>query len=250
MIKSPLEGKVAIVTGAEQGPGAGVAAELARLGAILVVQYDTSFAAAKRLVREVEREGGQAIAIKADLRDAAQADVLCQKAYGVLGTVDLMVVTTALEADAPVPATAAEAAEAVRGRLLAFLSPIYAAVAGMSERAGGSIVHVTHGAGPGPSQATAGTALRHLAAQAGAAGVRINTVVAGPAGPAGAAEAGAAGAAATGAGGGDREDADGGGESPSSACRDVAGAIALLAGDAFEQVTGVTLTLGAGSRIA
>ncbi len=62
-----LTGKVAIVTGASKGIGAGIARLFAEAGASVVVNYSTSEKAAHALVAEIEGSGGKAVAIQADL---------------------------------------------------------------------------------------------------------------------------------------------------------------------------------------
>jgi 3-oxoacyl-[acyl-carrier protein] reductase len=218
MAKFALDGKVTVVTGAETGFGAAVAAELARRGAILTVQYDTSFADAKRLVRDIERDGGRAIAVKADLVDRAQAEALCAKAAGALGEVDVMVVNTAGLPRGPGSGAPAEAAALTQARLQSALTPAQAVLPGMAARADGSLLYITEHPGTGASPAAACMAVAaQLAAEAGPDGVRINTVVTGTV----------------------RADAG----------PRVADAVALLAGDGLGRVTGVTLTLGPAARL-
>ncbi len=69
-----LEGKVAVVTGASKGIGAGIARALAEDGAAVVVNYAASRDDADRVVAEIEHRGGRAIAVQADV--AKQADVV------------------------------------------------------------------------------------------------------------------------------------------------------------------------------
>ena len=59
-----LTGKVALVTSASKGIGAGIAKHLAACGANVAVNYATSRAGADRVVAEIENEGGKAVAIR------------------------------------------------------------------------------------------------------------------------------------------------------------------------------------------
>ncbi|MEE9247259.1 MAG: SDR family NAD(P)-dependent oxidoreductase, partial [Dehalococcoidia bacterium] len=67
-----LKGRVALVTGASRGIGAGIARCMAREGAAVVVNYFRSEAAARQVVQEIEGSGGRAIAIRADVGDFQQ----------------------------------------------------------------------------------------------------------------------------------------------------------------------------------
>jgi 3-oxoacyl-[acyl-carrier protein] reductase len=60
-----LNGKVAVVTGASKGIGAGIAMGHAEAGAAVVVNYASSKAGGDRVVAEIERKGGRAVAVKA-----------------------------------------------------------------------------------------------------------------------------------------------------------------------------------------
>ena len=60
---SKLKDKVAIVTGASKGIGASIAKHLAAEGAAVVVNYASSKADADRVVGEIRRDGGQAVAV-------------------------------------------------------------------------------------------------------------------------------------------------------------------------------------------
>src|SRR5688572_30508439 len=68
-----LAGKVAIVTGASKGIGASIAVHLAAEGAAVVVNYSSSKEGADRVVGEITRTGGRAIAVQANL--AKEADI-------------------------------------------------------------------------------------------------------------------------------------------------------------------------------
>ena len=73
---SKLTGKVAIVTGASKGIGAGIAKGLGAAGAAVVVNYASSKTDAERVVAEITRKGGQAIAVQGDVSKAADVQRL------------------------------------------------------------------------------------------------------------------------------------------------------------------------------
>lgn len=82
-----LEGKVAVVTGASKGIGAGIAKALAAEGAHVVVNYASSKAGADQVVAEITSNGGKAVAVQGDV--SKQADIThlfaeTQKTYGRL----------------------------------------------------------------------------------------------------------------------------------------------------------------------
>jgi 3-oxoacyl-[acyl-carrier protein] reductase len=66
-----LTGKVAVVTGASKGIGAGIAKHLAAEGATVVVNYSSSKEGAERVVEEIKKNGGKAVAVCANLSKPA-----------------------------------------------------------------------------------------------------------------------------------------------------------------------------------
>ncbi|QWU16186.1 NAD(P)-dependent dehydrogenase, short-chain alcohol dehydrogenase family [Paenibacillus sophorae] len=73
-----LEGKIALVTGGSRGIGRGIALRLAEDGALVAVHYGNRRDAADDVVRIIEEQGGQAIAIGAGLETVAGAKQLIQ----------------------------------------------------------------------------------------------------------------------------------------------------------------------------
>src|SRR6476646_10839229 len=71
---SKLLGKVAVVTGASKGIGAGIAKALAAEGASVVVNYSTSKEGADRVVDEISKRNGRAVAIQGDVAKAADLE--------------------------------------------------------------------------------------------------------------------------------------------------------------------------------
>ncbi|MEI1373857.1 3-oxoacyl-[acyl-carrier-protein] reductase [Nostoc sp. UHCC 0926] len=86
-----LQDKVAIVTGASRGIGRAIAIELATQGAIAVVNYASSSAAAEAVVTEITDAGGQAIAIQADVSKIEQVDALVNTVIEKFSRVDILV---------------------------------------------------------------------------------------------------------------------------------------------------------------
>jgi len=83
--------KVAIVTGASRGIGAEIAKRLAADGFAIAVNYANSAAEADTLVARIVASGGQAVAIKADVSNAADVRTLFDVTEQQLGRVDVLV---------------------------------------------------------------------------------------------------------------------------------------------------------------
>lgn len=88
---SKLAGKVAVVTGASKGIGAGIARELAAAGASVVVNYASSREGADRVVADIEGKGGKAIAVQADVSKAPDVARLFAEAKAAYGSLDILV---------------------------------------------------------------------------------------------------------------------------------------------------------------
>jgi 3-oxoacyl-[acyl-carrier protein] reductase len=88
---SKLKDKVAVVTGASKGIGAGIAKQLAAEGAAVVVNYASSKTDADRVVSEITRNGGRAVAVQADLAKPADVARLFAEAKAAYGRLDVLV---------------------------------------------------------------------------------------------------------------------------------------------------------------
>ena len=88
---SKLEGKVAVVTGASKGIGAGIAKALARAGAAVVVNYASSRTAADDVVAAITSAGGRAIAVQGDVSKASEAQGVIEAAVREFGRLDVLV---------------------------------------------------------------------------------------------------------------------------------------------------------------
>ena len=88
---SNLEGKVAVVTGASKGIGAGIAESFAAAGASVVVNYASSREGADRVVRDITSKGGKAIAVQGDVSKAEDVKRLFSETKKAFGAVDVLV---------------------------------------------------------------------------------------------------------------------------------------------------------------
>ena len=86
-----LTGKVAIVTGASKGIGAAIARAFATAGAAVAVNYASSKADADRVVGEIVKAGGKAVAIQADVAKRADVQRLFRETMEKLGRPSILV---------------------------------------------------------------------------------------------------------------------------------------------------------------
>jgi 3-oxoacyl-[acyl-carrier protein] reductase/pteridine reductase len=91
MNEKKLKGQVALVTGAARRIGRDIALTLADAGAAIAVNYNRSQAEARATVREIEKRGGRAVALQADVSRAAEVERLLKAIEQKLGPVDILV---------------------------------------------------------------------------------------------------------------------------------------------------------------
>ncbi|WP_227322915.1 SDR family oxidoreductase [Acidisoma silvae] len=180
--------RTAIVTGASKGIGAAIARRLAADGFQTVVNYAASQDAAKETVAIIEGAGGRAIAIRADVSDAAAVTALFDAAEDAFGPIDVVVNNAGISKMAPL----ATVTDQDFHQLLAV--NLTGAFNGMREAArrvrdGGRIINLSTsiigaylpGAGVYTATKAAVEALTHtLAKELGARQVTVNAVAPGP----------------------------------------------------------------------
>jgi 3-oxoacyl-[acyl-carrier protein] reductase len=103
-----LSGKVAVVTGASKGIGASIVLHLAAEGAAVVVNYASSKEGAERVVGEIVRKGGKAIAVQANVANQADIQRLFSEAKKAFGRLDILVNNAGIYEFAPIENVTAE----------------------------------------------------------------------------------------------------------------------------------------------
>jgi 3-oxoacyl-[acyl-carrier protein] reductase len=86
-----LENKVALITGAARGTGAGIARVFAREGASVVINQVRGEGNPQRVLEEIQGRGGKALFVKADITDEAQVHDMVRKTEETFGQVDILV---------------------------------------------------------------------------------------------------------------------------------------------------------------
>jgi 3-oxoacyl-[acyl-carrier protein] reductase len=185
----PLEGQVAVVTGAGKGIGRATALCLARAGAAVVGAARTT-ADLDSLVAEVQALGQPALAVPTDVRERVQAERLIRVAADELGQIDILVNNAGTNFRAPIDRVTNEQWEEILGANLDGTFYCTRAVAPlMMARRSGKIINVSSLSGVrGTSTRTAYTAAKHgvvgfakaLALDLKDYGVTVSTVLPGP----------------------------------------------------------------------
>jgi 3-oxoacyl-[acyl-carrier protein] reductase len=102
---SKLAGKVAVVTGASKGIGAGIAKALAAEGASVVVNYASSKAGADSVVESITKAGGKAVAVRGDVAKEKDAEGVIDAAIENYGHLDILVNNSGVYEFSPIETT-------------------------------------------------------------------------------------------------------------------------------------------------
>ena len=138
---SKLKGKVALVTGASKGIGAGIAKALAAEGAAVVVNYASSKAGADAVVEAITKAGGKAVAVKGDVAKAADAQAIADAAVKEFGRLDILVNNSGVYEFAPLEQITEEHFhKQFNVNVLGLLQTTQAAAKHMTE--GGSVINI------------------------------------------------------------------------------------------------------------
>jgi len=139
---SKLSGKVAVVTGASKGIGAGIAKSLAAAGASVVVNYASDKAGAEKTVAEITKAGGKAIAVGASVTKQADIDKLFAEAKKTYGKVDILVNNAGVYAFEPLETVSEESIDRIFGTNVKGLLLTTKAALSLIPAEGGSIINI------------------------------------------------------------------------------------------------------------
>src|SRR3984957_9203964 len=182
---SKLSGKVAVVTGASKGIGAGIAKSLAAEGASVVVNYSSDKAGADKTVAEITKAGGKAVAVGASVAKQADIDKLFAETKKSYGKVDILVNNAGVYAFEPIEQISEESIDRIFGTNVKGLLLTTKAAVGLIPAEGGSIINigsvVSELTPPGSSvySSTKGAVdviTRVLAKELGPRKIRVNSV--------------------------------------------------------------------------
>ncbi len=185
-----LKGKVALVTGASRGIGAATAKLLARNGAIVGVNYLKNEDAAKEVVNEIRGWGGYAMAIKADVTDKEQVDMMVSNLCSEFGPIEILVANANI--DFPVKPILKLDFNDFEAKIIKELEAVFYLVKAVSpymiENNSGAICAVTSDLSRRPAhgysthsvaKATLDSFVKCLALELGPYGIRVNAVAPG-----------------------------------------------------------------------
>jgi 3-oxoacyl-[acyl-carrier protein] reductase len=189
MAAKQLEGQVAIVTGASRGIGRAIALALATEGAKVVVNYARSSTAAEEIVATITANGGQALALQADVSQADQVEKLISGTLEAFGRIDILVNNAGITRDTLLLRMKLEDWQAVIDLNLTGVFLCTKAVAkGMLKQRSGRIINIASVAGqmgnPGQANYSAAKAgvigfTKTVAKELASRGVTVNAVAPG-----------------------------------------------------------------------
>jgi len=143
-----LEGKVSLVTGASRGLGRAIALRLSSPGSRVAINYLTSDEAAASLLKEIEKNGGEAMLAKANVADAKEVRTMVRQIVDRWGRIDILVNNAGIVKDDLLPRMSDEAWDEVINTNLrgAYLCTKFA-VRSMMEQLWGRVFNIASLAG-------------------------------------------------------------------------------------------------------
>ena len=182
---SKLRDKVAIVTGASKGIGASIAKHLAAEGAAVVVNFVSSKEGADRVVAEIVRDGGKAVAVQANVAEPAEIERLFFETKKAFGRLDILVNNAGIYEFSPLEGVTEEHFHKqfdlnVLGLILASKEAVR-----HFDAAGGSIINISSAASTftppdtsvySATKAAVDAVTRSLAKELGPHNIRVNAI--------------------------------------------------------------------------
>lgn len=185
---SKLKGKVAVVTGASKGIGASIAKTLGSAGASVVVNYSSSKEGADKVVAEIEKQGGKAIAVQGDMSKSSDVKRLFSETKKAFGSVNILVNNAGVFEFAPLEAVTED--EFHRQMNTNVLGPILATQESLNHFApeGGSVINISSIVSDNPvpnsvvyasTKGALDTVSQVLALELSSKKIRVNTIAPG-----------------------------------------------------------------------
>ncbi|SDR97469.1 SDR family NAD(P)-dependent oxidoreductase [Bradyrhizobium canariense] len=183
-----FSGKVALVTGASKGIGAGIAKALGQAGGHVAVAYGRDEAGARRVVAEIEAAGGHALALQGDLTRTADIEAMVARTVAAFGPIHILVNNAGVfEYKALAEITEAHVRSIFDTNVLGLLMMTKIAIANF-DPAGGSVINISslsaagNGAGQAvyaSSKAAVNTITKVLALELAGRKIRVNAIMPG-----------------------------------------------------------------------
>jgi 3-oxoacyl-[acyl-carrier protein] reductase len=183
-----LTGKVAVVTGASKGIGAAIAQTFGKAGAAVAVNYAASKAGTDRVVGEIAKAGGKAVAIQADVAGRDDVKRLFEETKAKLGRPNILVNNAGVYRFAPLESvTEQDFHSHFDTNVLGVILTIQEAVKAF-DGAGGSVINLStiSSTNPSPntllysaSKSAIDTITRELALELTGKGIRVNAIAPG-----------------------------------------------------------------------
>ena len=189
MESKEMEGRVALVTGASRGLGRAIAVRLAASGAKVAVNYLSSDEDAHSVAGEIERQGGKAMLVKADIADSAAVKAMTREIIENWEKIDILVNNAGIVRDNLLPRMPDEAwDEVINTNLRGAYLCTKLALRSMMEQYWGRIINITSLAGliGNPGQANYSAAkggliafTKSVAREVGSRNITVNAIAPG-----------------------------------------------------------------------
>lgn len=183
--RKKLAGKVAVVTGASKGIGAGIAKALAAEGAAVVVNYASSKADADKVVTEITGKGGQAVAVQANVAKKSDIERLFADTKREFDRLDVLVNNAGIYEFSPLEGITEEHFHKHFDLNVLGLLLVSQAALALFDSSGGSIINMSSvvstlaipsAAVYSGTKAAVDAITRSLAAELGPRGIRVNAI--------------------------------------------------------------------------